>query len=131
MSEEQEHLEPLVLNIDEETKYNTHYRKVIYTTKFTQKVLMSLLPSQEIGYETHDGDQSIKIVEGVGIFSFIDPNNSEFTLQYNLHDDMSIEIPSGIYHNIINTSEENPLKLYTTYCPPQHIPDLDEIVKPK
>ncbi len=131
MSESQEKLEPLVVNLIKEAVLNDHYRKVIYTTARTQKVLMSLLPKQEIGYETHDGDQSITVVKGKGILLFIDPNNPEYQLEYDLHEGIDVEIPEGTYHNIINKSDTLPLKLYTTYSPPQHIPYLDEILKPK
>lgn len=101
-------------NIEKETLENTNYRKVLYTAKHSQIVLMSLKPGEEIGMEVHpENDQFFRIESGKGK-CIIDDN------EYELYDGVAIIVPAGAKHNIINTSETEDLKLYTIYCPPHH-----------
>lgn len=101
-------------SIESMTKNNTHFRHVLYTGKHTQLVLMSLLPSEEIGMEVHpDNDQFFRFEEGVGKV-IIDGN------EYNIKDGDAVIIPAGSQHNVINTSDSLPLKMYTLYSPPHH-----------
>lgn len=100
--------------IEKETVDNSDFRRVLYTSKHSQLVLMSLLPNEEIGLETHnENDQFFRVEKGSGK-CIID--GSEYTLA----DGDAIVVPVGAQHNIINTSATEPLKLYTIYSPPHH-----------
>jgi len=101
------------INIEKATEENEDFRKVLYTAKHSQLVLMSLEPGDEIGMETHENDQFIRIEEGIGK-CIIDGNN------YDLVEDSAVVIPAGSEHNVVNLSEERDLKLYTIYSPPHH-----------
>lgn len=101
-------------NIEKETLANTNFRKVLYTGKHSQLVLMSLRPNEEIGMEVHtDNDQFFRFEKGEGK-CIIDGN------EYVLGDGSVIIVPSGAQHNIINTSATEDLKLYTIYSPAHH-----------
>jgi mannose-6-phosphate isomerase-like protein (cupin superfamily) len=101
-------------NIENDTRENDNFRKVLYTGKHTQLVLMSLQPGEEIGMETHtDNDQFFRFEKGTGL-CIIDDN------EYTLADGSVIIVPAGAKHNIINTSSTDMLKLYTLYSPPHH-----------
>lgn len=103
-----------VKNIEEETKENENFRKVLYTGKHSQLVLMSLLPGEEIGMEVHeDNDQFFRFEKGKGK-CIIDGN------EYDIEDDFAVVVPAGAKHNIINTSDKKNLKLYTIYSPAHH-----------
>lgn len=104
----------LVINIEQVTLNNTDYRRVLYTAKNSQLVLMSIKPGEEIGNEVHELDQFIRIEEGEGKCVL---NNGEQT--YTVTDGFSITVPAGTWHNIINIGD-NDLKLYTVYSPPAH-----------
>jgi mannose-6-phosphate isomerase-like protein (cupin superfamily) len=100
-------------NIEEATKSNGDFRRVLYTGKNLQLVLMTLQPGDEIGEEVHeDRDQFFRIEDGRGTV-YIDgtPNQVE--------DDFAVIVPAGARHNVVNTGDE-PLKLYTIYGPPEH-----------
>ena len=102
------------VNIDKAAITNKSFRQVIYTGKHTQLVLMSLLPREEIGLETHkENDQFFRFEQGVGLCT-IDGN------EYAIKANDAIVIPAGAAHNIINTSETEVLKMYTLYSPPHH-----------
>ncbi|MBU1160124.1 cupin domain-containing protein [Patescibacteria group bacterium] len=101
-------------NIENETLQNENFRKVLYTAKHSQLVLMSLKPGQDIGMEVHpDNDQFFRFEKGQGK-TVIDGN------EYELKDGVAVVIPAGAEHNIINTSESEDLKLYTIYSPAHH-----------
>lgn len=109
-----------VANIESLTLKNGSYRKVLYTGKHSQLVLMSLKPGQEIGEEVHeDHDQFFRFEEGHGAV-IIDGVKSR------VRDGSGVVVPSGARHNVINTSKDTELKLYTIYSPPEH---LDGIVR--
>ncbi len=99
-------------NIEELVAGNENFRKVLYTAKFSQLVLMSLKAGEEIGVEVHTQDQFFRFESGNGKV-IIDAN------EYEVSDGHVIIVPAGSTHNVINTSSE-PLKLYTLYCPPHH-----------
>ena len=108
-------------NIEETTLENNLYRKVLYTGKYMQFVLMSV--KDDIHLETHNKvDQFIRIEQGIGK-AIID--NKE----YNLKDGIGIIIPAGSAHKIINLGE-TPLKLYSIYAPPEHPSNRIDIVNP-
>src|SRR6476659_992503 len=102
------------INIDKITRHNTSFRKVLYTSKYSQLVLMSLQPEEEIGEEIHrDNDQFFRIESGRGK-CIIDGN------EYEIKDGDAIVIPAGAKHNIINTETNAGLKMYTIYSPAHH-----------
>jgi len=101
-------------NIEEETLKNDNFRKVLYTTKHSQLVLMSLRPNEEIGMEVHsENDQFFRFEQGQGK-CVIDGN------EYDVKDGSAIVVPAGSQHNIINVSDSEDLKLYTIYSPAHH-----------
>ena len=101
-----------VTNIEKETIENTDYRRVLYTTKNSQLVLMNLLPNEEIGKETHHLDQFLRFEKG----------NGKVVLdgvEHEVSDGSAVIIPQGTKHNVINTGKTN-LKIYSLYSPPEH-----------
>ena len=101
-------------NIEKDTLDNENFRKVLYTAKHCQLVLMTLKPSEEIGMEVHtDNDQFFRIEKGQGK-CIIDGNEYEIT------DGSAIIVPAGAQHNVINVSATESLKLYTIYSPAHH-----------
>lgn len=101
-------------NIEKDTLANTNFRKVLYTAKHCQLVLMSLKPKEEIGMEVHtDNDQFFRFEKGQGM-CVIDGN------EYSVTDGSAIIVPKGASHNIVNTSHTDDLKLYTIYSPAHH-----------
>ena len=99
-------------NIEKATKENTDYRRVLYTAKNSQLVLMNIKPGDEIGEEVHHLDQFIRVEEGEGK-AILDG------VEHALCADDAIVIPQGTRHNIVNTGSSD-LKLYTVYSPPEH-----------
>jgi len=103
-----------VINIEEKTVDNNFFREVLFTAQRVQLVVMSLGPGEEIGLETHDdGDQFIRVEAGKGI-AILDGE------EHDLEDGSAVVIPAGVQHNIINSSPQQSLKLYTIYSPPEH-----------
>ena len=103
-----------VINIEEATKENNNFRKVLYTAKHSQLVLMSLKPGEEIGMEVHlDNDQFFRVDQGKGKV-IIDGNG------YEIQDGFAVVVPAGANHNVINSSDSEALKLYTIYSPAHH-----------
>lgn len=101
-------------NIERDTLKNKNFRKVIYTGKNIQLVLMSLKPKEEIGLETHpENDQFLRFEGGSGRVIVDDS-------KYTVKDGDAVVIPAGARHNVINTSSEEELKIYTIYSPPHH-----------
>ncbi len=102
-------------SIEKETLKNNFFRKVLYTGKHLQLVLMCLQGGEEIGNEVHeDVDQFFRIEQGEA--KFVLNNNEEHTVG---DGDVAV-VPAGTWHNVINRSKTEPLKLYTVYTPPQH-----------
>ncbi len=99
-------------DIEKETKENDNFRKVLYTAKNCQLVVMCIQPNDEIGEEVHDLDQFIRIEDGRGEV-ILDDESRE------IEDDYGIVIPAGVKHNVLNTGDK-PLKLYSIYSPPEH-----------
>ncbi len=107
-------------NIEKDTLTNKNFRKVLYTSKHCQLVLMSLKPKEEIGAETHpDNDQFIRFEGGRGR---VEINGNKYVVK----DGDAVIVPAGAKHNVINTSAGEDLKLYTIYSPPHH---KDQIVR--
>ena len=110
-----------ILNIEEETRKNKDYRRVLYTGKNSQLVLMSLRVGEEVGEEVHHLDQFIRIEEGTAE-AIMDG------IRHVLLQDFAVVIPAGMRHNIINIGDSD-LKLYTVYAPPEHKDGLIEHTK--
>ncbi len=107
-------------NIEKDTLENSNFRKVLYTAKHSQLVLMCLKPKEEIGMEVHkDNDQFFRFEQGQGK-CIIDGN------EYPVVDGSAIIVPAGAQHNVVNTSKTQELKLYTIYAPAHH---KDKIVR--
>ena len=101
-------------DLEKETRKNTDFRRVLYTGKYSQLVLMSLKPGEEIGSEVHDDvDQFFRFEEGEGVVIIDKTRNA-------VKDGSGVVVPSGAEHNVINTSKTLDLKLYTIYSPPEH-----------
>jgi mannose-6-phosphate isomerase-like protein (cupin superfamily) len=101
-------------NIENVTLKNKNFRKVIYTAKNSQLVLMSLKPKEDIGLETHpENDQFLRFEGGRGRVE-IDGN------KYMVKDGDAVVIPAGARHNVTNISAADELKIYTIYSPPHH-----------
>jgi len=101
-----------ITNIEQLTRENTDYRRVLYTAKHSQLVLMSLVPGEEIGAEVHQLDQFFRFEEGEGTV-VLDG------VEHAVKDGDAVVVPEGARHNVINTGS-GPLKLYTLYSPPNH-----------
>ncbi len=100
-------------DIEKLTEENQDFRRVLYTGKNLQLVLMTLQPGEEIGEEVHeDRDQFFRIEEGSGV---IDIDGAENAVE----DDIAVIVPAGARHNVRNTGDK-PLHLYTIYAPPEH-----------
>lgn len=109
-----------IKNIETETIENTDYRRVVYTAKNMQLVLMNLRAGEEIGEEIHDLEQFLRFESGTGKVILND------TDEYEVSDGFAVIVPAGVKHNVINTGTEE-LKLYSLYSPPEH---KDGIVQP-
>jgi len=101
-----------VANIEDATKENENFRRVLYTAKFSQLVVMSIAPGEEIGEEVHELDQFLRLEKGKGK-AILDG------VEHEIEDDFVIVVPAGMRHNFVNTGSE-PMKLYTIYSPPEH-----------
>lgn len=100
-------------NIEKATLENTDFRRVLYTGKHLQLVLMVLQPGEDIGEEVHAGhDQFFRIESGSGEV-LIDGQTRAVA------DDDAVIVPAGARHNVTNTGTQA-LKLYTLYGPPEH-----------
>jgi mannose-6-phosphate isomerase-like protein (cupin superfamily) len=101
--------------IERQTLGNEYFRQVLYTGKHAQLVLMCLQPGEEIGNEVHANvDQFFRIEQGEAAFIL---NGTEKHL---VKDGDAVIVPAGTYHNVLNASKSEKLKLYTIYSPPNH-----------
>jgi mannose-6-phosphate isomerase-like protein (cupin superfamily) len=110
-----------IVNIEEETLKNNSYRRVLYTARNSQLVLMSLLPGEDVGEETHELDQFIRFEQG----------KVSVLLNGAMHivsGDYAVVIPAGVKHNITNVGDV-PVKLYTVYSPPEHKDGIEQKTK--
>lgn len=101
-----------VTNIEKLSLENSNFRKVLYTDKNSQLVLMSLLAKEDIGEEIHDVDQFLRVEKGNGKAILND-------IPHDISDGSVIIVPAGTKHNVINTGNTE-MKLYTLYMPPHH-----------
>jgi mannose-6-phosphate isomerase-like protein (cupin superfamily) len=109
-------------DIERLTTANSDFRRVLYTGRHLQLVLMTLQPGEEIGAEVHDDrDQFFRFEEGRGQVD-IDDNS------YDVEDGSGIIVPAGARHNVRNTGQAA-LRLYTLYGPPEHVDGLIETTR--
>ena len=109
-------------DIEHQAEENVDFRRVLYTGKHMQLVLMSLQPGEDIGEETHhDVDQFFRVEQGKGEV-LIDGRKTT------IESDTAIVVPAGARHNITNTGDK-PLKLYTVYGPPNHADGTVHVTK--
>jgi mannose-6-phosphate isomerase-like protein (cupin superfamily) len=101
-----------VQNIEKVAVKNNEFRRVLYTAKHCQLVVMALKPGEEIGAEVHKLDQFFRVEEGTGE-AVLDGIRTKIQAGF------AVLVPAGAKHNIINTGAV-PLKLYTLYAPPNH-----------
>ena len=99
-------------DIEALAKASQDFRRVLYTAKYCQLVVMSLKPQEDIGAEVHKLDQFFRVEQGRGE-ALLDGVRTPVQAGY------AVVVPAGARHNIINTEAE-PLKLYTLYAPPNH-----------
>jgi len=101
--------------IEKATLENENFRRVLFTARHQQLVVMCLQPGEEIGDDVHDTvDQFFRIEQGEARFVF---GGQEVHLA---QDGDAVIVPAGTYHNVISTSSTEKLRLYTIYTPPQH-----------
>ena len=101
-----------VQDIEGLTVANNEFRRVLYTAKYSQLVLMALKPQEEIGAEVHMLDQFFRVEEGSGD-AVLDGVRTQ------IRSGFAVLVPAGMNHNVINTGNI-PMKLYTLYSPPNH-----------
>ncbi|MEK7123329.1 MAG: cupin domain-containing protein [Patescibacteria group bacterium] len=111
-----------ITNIEKAAEENDNFREVLYTAKNSQLVVMSLKPGEEIGEEVHGLDQFIRVEEGAGKVVL---NGVESAIESGF----AVVIPAGVKHNIINSSPDREMKLYTIYSPPEHKDGTTHITK--
>jgi len=101
-----------VQNIERVAIDNEEFRRVLYTAKNCQLVVMALKSMEEIGVEVHTLDQFFRVEEGTGE-ALLDGVRTAISAGF------AVLVPAGMKHNIVNTGSV-PLKLYTLYAPPNH-----------
>ncbi|HEY0591445.1 MAG TPA: cupin domain-containing protein [Thermoanaerobaculia bacterium] len=102
-----------VTNIERATVENRNFRKVLFTGKHHQLVVMSLEPGEDIGEEVHEVDQFFRVEEGRGVVQMGKEKSR-------IRAESAFVVPAGTKHNVINTSKDEDLKIYTVYSSPQH-----------
>ena len=106
-------------DIERETLDNDTFRTVLFTGEHTQLTVMRLGPGEDIGREAHDhNDQFIRIEQGTARVE-LGATEDAVDETYDVRDDWAAIVPSGVWHNVVNTGEGE-LKLYSLYSPPEH-----------
>lgn len=117
LREEKSDITPFSGDLEKESVDNNYFRKVLFTGKNSQLVVMCLEPGEDIGNEVHPKvDQFFRIEEGKAKFVL---NNKD---AYSGEGGSAALVPAGTYHNVVNMSKNDKLKLYTIYSPPNHPP---------
>ncbi|MCZ7531920.1 MAG: cupin domain-containing protein [Acidimicrobiia bacterium] len=106
-------------NIEQVTKENDNFRTVIQTGAHSQLTVMSVPPGGEVGWESHGNlDQFLRLEQGTARVDFGTSSDS-VDESHEIEDDWAIIVPAGLWHNIVNTGDED-VKLYSIYSPPEH-----------
>lgn len=118
-------------NIEQQTKENDSYRKVIYTVDNSfQLVYHALYPEESIPFEKHeDITQFFRFEEGIGLAS-IKVNVKDTPCTYQLADGVGLIVPPNTWHKIENTSKDRILKFYTIYNNSEHPYDQEQYEQP-
>lgn len=111
-----------VIDIEKAAVENDNFRRVLYTAKNSQLVVMALKPNEDIGEEAHGLDQFLRIEEGEGK-AVLDG------VEHIIKAGFAVVVPAGAKHNIINTSAEKEMKIYTVYSPPNHRDRVTHAIK--
>lgn len=107
-----------IRSIEKETEKNNYFRRVLFTGKHEQLVVMCLKPREEIGNEVHPKvDQFFRIEQGEAEFIL---NNGKD--RHVAGSGFAVIVPAGTWHNVMNVSKTKKLKIYTIYSPPNHPP---------
>ena len=106
-------------DIEDATTENSKYRSVAWSGKYLQVTLMSIKPGKSIGLEVHpETDQFLRVDAGTGR-CVMGPAKDEVTFEQAVEDGWSIQVPAGMWHDVVNTGDE-PLRLYSIYAPSHH-----------
>lgn len=110
---------PNAFNIEAETRANTNYRTTAWTGEYLQVTLMSIPVGESIGLEVHpETDQFLRLDAGKGR-CVMGPAEDDLTFEQDVADGWSIQVPAGVWHDVINTGDE-PLQVYAIYAPVHH-----------
>jgi mannose-6-phosphate isomerase-like protein (cupin superfamily) len=110
---------PNAFDIEAATVGNDNYRSVAWTGRYLQVTLMSIPVGQSIGLEVHpETDQFLRLEAGKGR-CVMGPSEDQLDFRQDVEDDWSIQVPAGVWHDVINTGDE-PLRLYAVYAPVHH-----------
>ena len=108
-----------LINIHKETLCNNNFRTAIWSGEYLQVTVMSIPVGGEIGLEMHDDlDQFIRVESGCANV-YMGKTKQDVKLAGKVNANYAILIPSGTWHNIINTCPCS-LKVYSVYAPPKH-----------
>lgn len=111
--------QPNAFDIEQATRTNDTYRTVAWTGKYLQVTLMSIPVGESIGLEVHpETDQFLRLDAGRGR-CVMGPEKDDLTFEQDVEDGWSIQVPAGVWHDVINTGEE-PMRLYAIYAPVHH-----------
>lgn len=106
-------------DMEKVTLTNDNFRTVIYTGKHTQLTVMSIPPGGEVGWEAHGHlDQFLRLEQGTARLDFGEKQD-HVDESHEVKDDWAFIVPAGVWHNVVNTGEED-VKLYSLYSPPEH-----------
>lgn len=112
---------PYVINIEKETLDNTNFRTTHWTGEKLQLTVMEIPVGGDIGLEVHnENDQFIRIEQGDGLCQ-MGPSEDNLSFEQKVSEDEAVFVPLGVWHNITNKGNV-PLKLYTIYASPDHVP---------
>lgn len=112
---------PWVIDIEKETLENSNFRTTLWTGSKLQLTVMEIPVGGEIGLEAHEGiDQFLRIEQGTGLCQ-MGPTADNLDFEARVSDDDAVFVPADVWHNITNIGDE-PLKLYTIYAGPDHLP---------
>ncbi len=111
--------QPNVFDLETATRENSNYRTVAWTGKYLQVTLMSIPVGESIGLEVHEEtDQFLRLDAGKGRV-VMGPGKDNLTVQIDVEDGWSIQVPAGTWHDVVNTGNE-PMRLYAIYAPTHH-----------
>lgn len=111
--------QPNTFDIETATVENTNYRTVAWTGKYLQVTLMSIPVGESIGLEVHpETDQFLRLDKGQGR-CVMGPAKDDLTYSQDVSDGWSIQVPAGVWHDVINTGDE-PMQVYAVYAPSHH-----------